>query len=63
MAEEMTVRHLYPPSEDRVRVKLVKNTKGYGWEVTAAGRDPDEALSLLRDVERRVREEYGSTEG
>lgn len=30
MAEEMTVHHLYPPSEDRVRVKLIKNTKGYG---------------------------------
>ena len=62
MAEEMTVRHLYPPSEDRVRVKLVKNTKGYGWEVTVSGKDGDEALGLLRDVERRVREEYGSSE-
>jgi hypothetical protein len=62
MAEEMTVRHLYPPSEDLVRVKLIKNTKGYGWEVTASGKDADEALILLREVEGRVREEYGGTE-
>ncbi len=62
MADEMTVRHLYPPSEDRVRVKLIKNTKGYGWEVTASGKDADEALDLLRETERRVREEFGGTE-
>ena len=62
MADDITIHHLYPPSDDRIRVKLIKNTKGYGWEVTAAGKDADEALSLLRDVERRVREEYGSTE-
>ena len=62
MPEEMTVRHVYHPPEDRVRVKLIKNTKGYGWEITAAGKDGDEALDLLRDVERKVREEFGGTE-
>ncbi len=62
MAEDMNVHHLYPPPEDRVRVKLTKNTKGYGWEVAASGKDPDEALSLLRETERRVREEFGGAE-
>ena len=62
MAEEMTVRHVYPPPEDRVRVKLIKNTKGYGWEVASSGKDPDEALIMLRETERRVREEFGGTE-
>ena len=63
MPEEMTVRHLYNPSDDRVRVKLIKNTKGYGWEVSVGGKDQDEALALLQDVEKKVREEFGGTEG
>ena len=62
MPDEMTIHHLYPPAEDRVRIKLVKNTKGYGWEITAAGKDGDEALNLLREVERRVKEEFGGTD-
>ena len=62
MSDEMTIHHLYPPAEDRVRIKLIKNTKGYGWEITAAGKDGDEALSLLREVERKVKEEFGGTD-
>ncbi len=62
MAEEMTVKHVYPPTEDRVRIKLVKNTKGYGWEISAGGKDGDEALSSLRDTEGKVRKEFGNAE-
>ena len=60
-AQELTVVHRYLPSEDPVRIKLIKNTKGYSWELSVAGRDPAAALSLLQDLEQKVRGQYGSS--
>ena len=60
MADEMLVKHIYPPCDDQVRVKLTKNSKGYGWEISVAGKNSDEALSVLRDVEEKIRTEYGN---
>ena len=62
MPDEMTVRHVYPALEDRVRIKLVKNSKGYGWEITVAEKHAYDALCLLQDVERRVQEAFGGGE-
>lgn len=45
-----------------MRVKLIKNTKGYGWEVPVSEKDADEGLDLLREVETRVKEAFGETE-
>ena len=55
------VLHRYLPNEDPVRVKLIKNTKGYSWEIAVAERDPDTALATLRDIEQRVRHQFGDT--
>jgi len=60
MENEFTVTHIYPPTDDRVRVKLTKNSKGYGFEISVAGKTGDEALSILRDVEEKIRTEYGN---
>ena len=49
------------PNEDPVRIKLIKNTKGYSWELSVTARDPAAALSLLQDLEQKVRGQYGSS--
>jgi hypothetical protein len=49
----LQVLHRYLPNEDPVRVKLIKNTKGYSWEIAVAERDPDAALAILQDLEQR----------
>ena len=54
------VLHRYLPNEDPVRVKLIKNTKGYSWEIAVAERDPDTALATLQDLEQRVRTCFGN---
>jgi hypothetical protein len=53
------VLHRYLPSEDPVRVKLIRNTKGYSWEIAVAERDPETALAVLQDLEQRVRTCFG----
>ena len=58
MADTMTITHIYPQPDDQVRIKLVKNSKGYGFEIGVAGKTPDEALATLRDVEQKVRAEF-----
>ena len=60
MAGELLVKHIYPPLEDQVRLKLTKNSKGYGWEISVAGKDGDEALAKLWDVEQQLRAEYAT---
>ena len=56
---QMHIIHQYLANEDPVRLKLTKNTKGYSWEISVAEPDPKTALATLRDVEARVRTEFG----
>ena len=60
-AGELHILHHYLPNEDPVRLKLIKNTKGYSWEISVAQPDPETALATLRDMEQRVRTEYGES--
>ena len=57
--DSLHIVHRYLANEDPVRVKLIKNTKGYSWEISVAERDPNTALAALRDIEERIRTEYG----
>lgn len=58
MPDELTIKHVYPPPDDQVRLKLVKNSKGYGFEISVAAKTGDEALAQIRDIEQRIRTEY-----
>jgi hypothetical protein len=62
MPDELTVKHIYPLPDDQVRLKLVKNSKGYGWEISVGGKTGDDALAQMREIEQKVREEFGSQE-
>jgi len=62
MPDELVVKHVYPPLDDQVRLKLTKNSKGYGWEISVAGQNCDDTLASLREIEQKVREEFGMEE-
>lgn len=47
------------PILDRYRVKLIRNTKGYGWEISAGGDTPAQALSDVRMMDSTLRQDYG----
>jgi len=53
----------YWPGEDRVRIRLIKNTKGYSWDILVAERDPEAALSTLRSLEQKVKQTFGEMAG
>ena len=57
--DPLHIVHRYLANEDPVRVKLIKNTKGYSWEISVAEPNPNTALATLRDIEERIRTEYG----
>ena len=57
---DLAVLHRHLAGEDPVRLKLIKNTKGYSWEISVAEKDPAAALSAIQDLEQQVRATYGS---
>ena len=57
--DEQVVRHIYEPSRQEVRVKLVKNTKAYGWEISVSREDSEEALSEIKSLDESLRQIYG----
>ena len=62
LPSSFSVLHRYLSGEDPVRLKLIKNTKGYSWEISVAERDPDAALSLLQDLEQKVKDAFGDSQ-
>ena len=45
--------------EDSVKVKLMKMSKGYQWEITYEHTDNDTLLFRIKDLDQKLREEYG----
>ena len=45
--------------DDLVRLKLIKTSKGYAWEISVAERDPEAALSRLQELEQKVQRAFG----
>lgn len=57
---DLAVIHHHLSGEDPVRIKLIKNTKGYSWEISVAEVNPDTALARLQELEGRVRATFGN---
>jgi len=62
LPSSLSVLHRYLSGEDPVRLKLIKNTKGYSWEISVAERDPEAALALLQDLEQKVKDAFGDSQ-
>jgi hypothetical protein len=56
---DLHVFHRHLSGEDPIRLKLIRNTKGYSWEIGVADTDAEAALSRLRELEQKVRTEFG----
>ena len=56
---DLAVIHRHLSGEDPVRLKLIKNTKGYSWEISVAEVSPDAALARLQELETKVRATFG----
>lgn len=57
--EELKIIHLYDRQDPEIQVKLEKNSKGYNWEITFKGEDADAVLAKIREVNKKLNEEYG----
>ena len=60
VVQSPTIIHKWESGESPVGVKLIKNTKGYVWEISIKAKDPEEMMRELRKVEAEVRAEYGT---
>ena len=49
-----------PTAEAAVRLKLIKNTKGYSWELTVAEDSGPAALAKVQELEEKVRARFGA---
>jgi hypothetical protein len=56
--EAKTVEHIHRNAEN-LKIKLVKNTKAYGWEISCAGASLPEILSQLRAADSALKSEWG----
>ena len=48
--------------EAPVRLKLIKNTKGYSWEISVADQSGEQALAQVKALEAQVRATFGAAE-
>lgn len=48
--------------EDTRKVKLMKMSKGYQWEITYEHTDNDELLAQIKDLDQKLRTKYGDKE-
>lgn len=49
-------------AESKSSVKVIRNTKGYNWEVKCYDEDPDKALEATIRLELKCQEAYGVKE-
>jgi len=45
------------------KIKLIKNSKGYGWEITVFFDTIVEGISHLEMLDRQMKKQWGSMEG
>ena len=48
------------PNPDKVRIKLIRNTKGYGWEISAGGDTPTEVKLIIEKLDSWLKQNYAS---
>tara|TARA_B100000029_G_scaffold475652_1_gene519101 strand:- start:10164 stop:10328 length:165 start_codon:yes stop_codon:yes gene_type:complete len=46
---------------DPVRIKLIRNSRGFGWEISIGSNSPEEAFDAIKLVNIWMEEEYAKT--
>lgn len=60
--DEQRIEHYHHSEPPGVRIKLEKNSRGYGWEIAATAPTVSEALMLLEEADAQLRSLYGPTD-
>jgi len=51
--------HVSVPQEPSLKVELTRGQRGqYGWTITFSHQDMEKALSVIKEVDARLREEF-----
>lgn len=58
MAKEQKVEYHKWLKDDTVKVKLMKMSKGYQWELTYESEDLQEAIDRIQEADLKLRELY-----
>lgn len=63
MPDEIKVVHQYLHNEEEgKKVKLIKNGKGYGWEIQCSGGTFDEILKEITLIDQAIRKQFPAQE-
>ena len=57
--EESKVIHEWVKSDPTKKVKLLKMSKGYNWEITYEDTDNDTLLNSIKEIDTKLKQEYG----
>ena len=57
------VVHRWEKSDPTRKVKLIKNSKGYTWEISFEHTDNAVILAEIQSIDKSLRETYGTVEG
>ena len=60
--EESKVIHEWQKSDPTKKVKLMKMSKGYQWEITYESLDNDTLLYQIRSINEALKQEYDQAE-
>jgi len=59
LPKTIIVEHIFGAQAEPLKIKVEKNSKGYGWEITCTGSDMAEVLSRIRAADEALKAEYG----
>jgi hypothetical protein len=58
--KNIIAEHLYNASVEPLKIKLMRMSKGYQWEISAAGSDMADILLKVRAADAALKAEWGS---
>ena len=61
--EDLRITHVYDRQPGQIHVRLERNSKGYNWEISYAHEDAEVVLAKIREVNAKLKAEYGPEGG
>lgn len=57
--EEKIVKHVQAPNQEPCKIKLIKQAKGWAWEISMQGTDFNSILKKIDDCNETMKLRYG----
>jgi hypothetical protein len=61
--EDLRITHIYDRQPGQVHVRLEKNSRSYNWEISYTHEDAGVVLAKIREVNAKLKAEYGPESG